>query len=235
MGRVVRPARGQPSVPIGTGVLVSARLLLTNNHVIPDRETAAGMAVEMGYEYGDDGTERASQLYPLDPADAFFTDEERDFTIVAVSDVDGVAAGARYGVVALIPQLGKALKAEHLNVIHHPNGDRKRISIRANTMVAEDDTWLRYTSDTRPGSSGAPVFNDQWEMVALHHGAIPRQDGTGRSLTRAGQADGDAPASIEYGANEGVRVSRIVGRLTQTTDPAPAAVVQQILATGAGS
>jgi hypothetical protein len=30
--------------------------------------------------------------------------------------------------------------------------------------------YLQYTTDTLPGSSGSPVFNDDWEVVALHHG-----------------------------------------------------------------
>ena len=144
---------------------------------------------------------------------------DRDFTVVVVSTVDG-APGDRYGSTRLIAAPGKALRAERLNVIHHPNGDRKRISIRENRMVAEDDTWLRYTSDTEPGSSGAPVFNDQWEMVALHHGAIPRRNRAGRRLTG-------------YMANEGVRVSQIIRRLTATTDPAPKDIVDEILSNGA--
>lgn len=50
------------------------------------------------------------------------------------------------------------LKGECLNVIHHPGGERKRLSIRENRLVAEDDLWLRYASDTRRGSSGAPAL-----------------------------------------------------------------------------
>jgi V8-like Glu-specific endopeptidase len=136
--------------------------------------------------------------------------------------------------VELIPQPGKALKAERLNVIHHPNGDRKRISIRENRMVAEDDIWLRYASDTRPGSSGAPVFNDQWEMVALHHGSVARHDAAGRRLTTSGQAvgEGDNGSPVDYVGNEGVRVSRIIRRLTESTEPAVAALIQEILQTG---
>ncbi|MGL4649089.1 MAG: trypsin-like peptidase domain-containing protein, partial [Caldilineaceae bacterium] len=26
-----------------------------------------------------------------------------------------------------------------------------------------------YLTDTLPGSSGSPCFNDRWEVVALHH------------------------------------------------------------------
>jgi V8-like Glu-specific endopeptidase len=28
--------------------------------------------------------------------------------------------------------------------------------------------WVDYEVDTEPGSSGSPVFNNKWELVALH-------------------------------------------------------------------
>ena len=226
VGRVVF-ADTTPMEPSATGVLVARRLLLTNNHVIPDTDTGAEMGVQFGYEYADDGAEREPTLYRLDPAAGFITDVERDFTVVAVSDVDGAPAGGRFGVVRLIAQQGKVLKAERLNVIHHPGGDRKRISFRENRMVAQDDLWIRYTSDTRPGSSGAPVFNDQWEMVALHHGAVPC------GSTAAGSGDGTGDPGCM--ANEGIRVSRILQWLATTDDPQGAAILHGILSEGAAS
>jgi V8-like Glu-specific endopeptidase len=33
-----------------------------------------------------------------------------------------------------------------------------------------DGRRLRYRNNTEPGSSGSPVFNFEWELVALHHG-----------------------------------------------------------------
>ena len=146
--------------------------------------------------------------------------------------------GEKYGTVPLIVQTGKAVKAEVLNVIHHPGGKRKRLTIRANRMVAEDELWLRYTSATEEGSSGAPVFNDQWEMVALHHGGVPMRDPHGVQLDRAGQPwrpdmGRDAKA---YVANEGARVSRIVSRLHGAPLATQAkALIDQALQAGAGS
>jgi V8-like Glu-specific endopeptidase len=37
-------------------------------------------------------------------------------------------------------------------------------------MVAyADDRLVQYLTDTLPGSSGAPVFDSDWHVVALHH------------------------------------------------------------------
>jgi hypothetical protein len=74
------------------------------------------------------------------------------------------------------------------------------------------EDFLHYHTDTAPGSSGSPVFNDQWEVVGLHHSGVPRRDEQGRILTRDGtlwQPD-MGEHRIDWIANEGVRVSRIV-------------------------
>ncbi len=215
VGRVVEAPRRQPVVPIGTGSLVTDRLLLTNHHVVRTPDEAAGMAVEFAYEYDEDGESRDEDRWPLAPGDFFCTDPALDYTLVAVALRDSRPPGETYGSIPLIGQTGKAVIGEVLNVIHHPAGERKRVSLRFNRMVAEDEHWLRYESDTREGSSGAPVFNDQWEMVALHHGGVAATDDEGFELTRDGQrwTPDMSEDAVAYVGNEGARVSRIVRSL----------------------
>ena len=38
---------------------------------------------------------------------------------------------------------------------------------------ATGEVLHHYSTDTEAGSSGSPVFNDQWEVVALHHSVKP--------------------------------------------------------------
>ena len=57
--------------------------------------------------------------------------------------------------------------------------------------------FIHYTTDTEPGSSGSPVINDQWQVIAIHHKAIRKPSSDG---------DEDRPVWL---ANEGVRVSAI--------------------------
>jgi V8-like Glu-specific endopeptidase len=215
VGRVVETPHRQPVAPVGTGSLVTDRLLLTNHHVIRTADEAAGMAVEFRYEYDEDGGERDEDRWSLAPDEFFCTDPQLDYTLVAVAARDGRPPGKAYGSIPLIEQTGKAVIGEVLNVIHHPAGQRKRVSLRYNRMVAEDDLWLRYESDTREGSSGAPVFNDQWEMVALHHGGVPATDDDGHELARDGRlwTEDMGEDALAYVGNEGARVSRIIRSL----------------------
>ena len=84
---------------------------------------------------------------------------------------------------------------------------------------------IHYTTDTEPGSSGAPVLNDQWQVVALHHRAIPspatRFAADGQPLD-----DGD----VEWLANEGVRVSAIYHCLEEHrfSDPGAGAALARL-------
>ncbi|RWK46883.1 MAG: peptidase, partial [Mesorhizobium sp.] len=74
-------------------------------------------------------------------------------------------------------------------------------------------------TDTEPGSSGAPVFNDQWQVLALHHKAVPAPERTGKKTV--------APVWI---ANEGVRISAIFSLLERRrfTEPHAGLVLDRL-------
>ncbi len=77
------------------------------------------------------------------------------------------------------------------------------------------DRFLHYQTDTTPGSSGSPVYNDQWELVALHHSGYPRRNPSGKILTPEGDEwkVGMGEHRIDWIANEGIRVAAIVEHL----------------------
>jgi endonuclease G, mitochondrial len=47
--------------------------------------------------------------------------------------------------------------------------------VMTQNYVAGDmtETGVHYVADTMEGSSGSPVFNRNWEIVALHHSGKP--------------------------------------------------------------
>jgi endonuclease G len=57
------------------------------------------------------------------------------------------------------------------NVVQHPRGEVKRVAFRNNLVADADDSCVRYFTDTDFGSSGSPVCDDTWRVVALHRGA----------------------------------------------------------------
>jgi endonuclease G len=204
VGRVqIRDEAGR-LIGYGSGFLVSPRLLLTNNHVLGDATTAASSLVEFDYERDLRGMDRPTHVFALKPGDFFATSpaDELDFTLVAVAPTaEDQALLADFGWLPLLATPQKALRAEYLTIIQHPRGERKQVCLRDNKLLRYQDNTLWYATDTEPGSSGSPVFNDSWEVVGLHHTSVPERD-----------ADNNV---VRWIANEGIRISRIVEEVKQ--------------------
>jgi endonuclease I/V8-like Glu-specific endopeptidase len=206
-------------VRIGTGFLVAPRLLMTNAHVVLSQENAVRCRAEFDFEDAIDhpGTE-GSVVFRLLPEEFFVIspEEELDYALVAVEATSVNEKEKKklqdYGFLPLNPTVGNALRGECLNIIQHPNGAPKRIALRQNRFTALLDRYVHYETDTMPGSSGSPVFNDQWEVVCLHHSGVPLVDSQGRYLTKDNRVwrEDEDPALIQWIGNEGVRISRIV-------------------------
>lgn len=229
-----------------TGFLIAPGLLLTNHHVLPDPETASRSLAEFDYELDGNFVEKRGRIFPFVPAEAFYADASLDFAVVAISPMahDGTPV-ADFGVLPLIPESGKGIPGEYVSIIQHPGGGTKQVVVRENRIIALDarrfpvvgSDFIHYTADTERGSSGAPVFNDQWDLVAVHHKAIADRNDKGKVLKRG--PDGrdlvwtpaDGEEAKKWIANEGVRVSRIWAHLRQEAPFRPdAAKIMAMLA-----
>jgi endonuclease G len=218
VGRIAIRTRTGRILGFGTGFTISPRLLLTNNHVLDSAETSASSRVEFNFQEDSAGNPLPPVVLNLDPGRFFLTNKGLDFTVVAV--VDRAADGTElrdFCWLPLIGEQGKVLVGEYLNVIQHPNGEPKQLALRENRLIDLLPDFLHYETDTAPGSSGSPVFNDQWEVVGLHHSGVPKMDAQGRILTRDGTVWREEMGEhrIDWIANEGVRVSRIVQRICE--------------------
>lgn len=200
-----------------TGFLISPRLLLTNHHVFGSSDEARLSEVEFNYQKNKDGAWVGSEFFALQPDTFFFTDEQLDFTVVAVAQTARQSDKplAIFGWLKLDPQIGKVSPGEYLTIIQHPSGEDKQIALRENQLLKIDTHTLWYRTDTAPGSSGSPVFNDVWQVVALHHSGVPEKDANGNYLTLDGKPyEGRLDDSkIKWIANEGIRISRLVASL----------------------
>ncbi len=195
----------------GTGFLVGPRLLMTNAHVLGNEFEAGQAEAEFSYEHDVDGVLGDPVQFNLLPHEIFFTDPQADVTFVSIAPVSNKGIPLeRFGWLGLLPLSGKAVDGEYVTIIQHPGGGPKQISIRANQIVKLDldipriENFIHYRTDTEPGSSGSPVFNDQWQVVAIHHKAVPAP---------RDPAKPDAP--VEWIGNEGVRISALFQLLEQ--------------------
>lgn len=209
---------------VGTGFLVGNGMLITNHHVLPTAVEATLSQLDMALETNRIGAAKPVETYELNPERFFLTDKDFDFTIVAVQDTSQNGRSINdFGFLPLIAGEGKILIGRPVNLIQHPNGGTKSVVVHdSRFMYLENngavDRYCWYSSDTEPGSSGSPVFNNRWEVVALHHRAVPAVNAKGKLLDRDGRVISSAtadkyPERVSWVANEGIRISRLVNAI----------------------
>jgi endonuclease G len=204
-----------------TGFLVGPGLLMTNHHVFPEPDAARGAAIQFGYRYNIAGDlPAATEDFDLDPATFYVSDPDLDFCVVAIADASAAGpSAADRGYLRLIQDTGKAMPGDFVTIIQHPDGAAMQIALRENevTRLEPDEPFLWYQADTAHGSSGAPVFNDTLQLVALHASGRIRRDAEGRYARRDGSwavsLDGLQESDVIWDENVGFRVSRICASL----------------------
>ena len=181
-GRLAADAVGRVAFlnegPQGTGFLVAPKLFLTNHHVISSAADSRRFQVQFDYEYDKSNLVRPTSSFLFDPDLCFVTDdiEGLDYTLIGIGDRrSGPRTLSEFGFVPLSDSGDKHMLGEIANVIQHPEGRFKEVVLRENRLVARDETQevLHYVADTEQGSSGSPVFNNEWEPIALHHWGGP--------------------------------------------------------------
>ena len=174
---------------IATGFLIAPDLVLTNYHVFrPEGASydldsrAKSCQVRFAAKRTDDGSEEPGKIFKLhkDWLVASSDGYELDYLLLRLE------RSARDGVTAPVKKIVSDADAIHkdmfVNIIHHPLGGSMEVSLRSNEVVEVEPQRIYYLADTEEGSSGAPVFDDNWRVVALHQSG-GEKDATG-SLQR---------------------------------------------------
>lgn len=169
----LRQLNGKPMTYLGTGWLLTSSLVMTNHHVVNARNENEPKASETDLKLQAQNTR----------VDLDFNADELQASELPVQSLEAWDSGLDYAVLRIADTgrgpLRRAPTILHINsdpipvnIIQHPGGRGKRYAIRNNLVSAATGTEVRYFTDTEPGSSGSPVFNDQWEVVALHRASM---------------------------------------------------------------
>ena len=157
VGRVEHQGR-----KIGTAFLVAPDLVLTNAHVVKEIPTLeqGGVRFHVGLQVEPQWRHFSAQI-------AYSPIEELDFALVRLqSPMTGTQP------VALSSE--KPYPDQPANILQYPGmaGGLMQVALRYNAIVHVDATRIYYVTDTEHGSSGSPVFNDDWRVIALHRAGI---------------------------------------------------------------
>jgi lysozyme family protein len=197
---------------VGTGFLVragdlrlqppEALLLLTNFHVINENGLSPGIRprdAEVVFESVD-----AGRVYGANRIVWSSGVEQCDACVVEMgAPIAGIAP------MPVDPDLPSLEAKPRVYIIGHPGGRDLAFSFQDNELLDHEGPpqghpqipgvcRVHYRAPTEGGSSGSPVFNDSWQVIALHHKGgqvgMPRLNGL--------------PGS--YAANEGIAIQSLV-------------------------
>lgn len=176
-------------------------VILTNHHVVNPDGTGIGIqptAAEAHFE----ALENAPRIGLVD---VLWTSpqEALDASVVRLSSPPGIApleAGK------FLPTL---TEPQGVNIIGYPGGDELAVSFQDNRLIDHEGppagkptvagrVRLHYRTPTLGGSSGSPVFNEEWQVVGLHH--YGGKEGVERLNGNPGS----------YAANEGIWIQSIM-------------------------
>jgi hypothetical protein len=193
----------EPTRGVGTGFLLMGAILhptlgeelflLTNSHVVsPGPEVPIAMRPADAFVTfeGLPGAERESWTVKK----LIFNSPIREFDATLLQLDRGVPGVEPYPIAPGLPDRdGK----RRVYVVGHPLGGGVSFSLQDNLLLDWDQRLVHYRTPTEPGSSGSPVFDDQWRLIAIHHAG-------GSDMRMLNGKPGT------YEANEGINILAIV-------------------------
>ena len=183
----------------GTGFLVAPKILMTNHHVIPNPGACEGLFFQLNHEANIFGEPLRKNTFELDPDFFFATDSELDFTLVALAEEcineGGGQSASGLPFCLFNPEDDDVAAGSPVALIHHPGGEEKKLSVhdsfltqleRRHEAVELGPGALVHSADTLSGSSGAPIFDQSWNIIGLHRSGILDTDEHGHVIRRNG-------------------------------------------------
>jgi len=222
VGRLRYTDLSSNGMAMATGFLISPDLILTNHHVFQGKELFKDALIDFDYAYDAGGQEMPKIVYQINPEKFFYTFKDLDFSLVGIEaqDQTGTHTIQERGYLILNPSVGKAGVGDSATIIQYPDGNYQQVGLRENQILdLSDPNSMIYQTDTSPGTSGSPVFNDQWQVIALHSAGVAKKDAAGNYVDNSGKpipvVDGKVDSTrIVWVSNSGIRVSAMMKQIT---------------------
>jgi len=197
----------------GTGFLVQAEdlglahaarwVVLTNAHVISESaEEQSGIPAAVPPDAAMlmfEASEFPTRVFTIDRVLAQSPRRELDFSVLALHE-----EGDFPDPCPIARRLPLIDRNQRIYVIGHPKGGNISFSLNDNLLLDHEAPRVHYRSPTEGGSSGSPLFNQNWELIGLHHAG-------GKEMPRLNGQSG------RYPANEGLWIQSIRDAIASMT------------------
>ncbi|MEZ4293995.1 MAG: trypsin-like peptidase domain-containing protein [Polyangiaceae bacterium] len=150
--------------PAGTGFLISARRILTCDHVAKHLAARGGRAL---FDYKD-GAAGIPVPLTFAPPLARSPEDDLDYAVLALAEDAPPLPGTAAPREPLHLDSAGAPLGSPLFILQHPDGDQLRVCVGV-AATGPSPKRVYYTTNTLPGSSGSPVLTLDWRLIALHH------------------------------------------------------------------
>lgn len=160
-------ARIKKSGGYATGFMVSEDLFMTNHHVFGKEEDTYSARIQFNVKSKKNGAMGERDEWLCDAKDLFISNRGLDYALVRLQSKSGKKAGLEWGYFDLSQETQLA-KNQRVNIIQHPAGRPQEIVFRDNQIKAIESKFIQYLTDTDYGSSGSPVLDDHFNVIAIH-------------------------------------------------------------------
>lgn len=149
---------------LGTGFFVAPGRVLTSHHVLfnEDGRPAPRVEIAIGYELDGNGQDHPPTIIEAIPS-TIVGDGADDWAVI---DIPEHPAGVLP--LELTGSIPSVKQGDQLQIISHPYGGRKMCSLTRNVVAFVDDQVVQYRTEDE-SSSGAPVFDKRWQVIAVHN------------------------------------------------------------------
>jgi len=154
--------------------------------VIGEVEVNRGTTVSLAADWHIDSSPYSKFDSKPDPKGGDPSDEELDYALLRLGRaIGGEAIGEksgpgdeRRGWIKVTEPNYAYPENDPVFILQHPEGRPLKLALDSESIIAlnGNGTRVRYKTNTEPGSSGSPCFNQEWELMAIHHAGDPNFD-----------------------------------------------------------
>lgn len=176
----------QDAATSGTGFVIAPGIVVTCFHVINTTDPAFvrnHVKLRFGALTMRGGQQSEGRLVHPGDDPVIAADSRLDFIAIRTKEPTDRALD-------MIPAGRLPVQGTSIHILQHPEGGPMKLSTCLNSVTTILPEHFQYHTPTRSGSSGAPCFDDDWNVIGLHQSEQTITWGIGQMFSAGSQRQG---------------------------------------------